>query len=91
MQKPSTSRLLVKSTSLIAGWILLCVLPFASPAQQVKQDKKQKTEIRQPEARNNIHKPDIKEVPRSRKQLKPASVKPKVKPVKVVRPKIKKP
>jgi hypothetical protein len=35
-------------------------------------------------------KPEIKEVPKARKQLKPAAVKPKVKPVKINRPKIKK-
>ncbi|WP_276090367.1 hypothetical protein [Pedobacter sp. JY14-1] len=91
MQKPSTSRLLVKSPSFIAGLVLFSILPFASAAQQVKKNKKQQTEVSQPEVRNNIHKPDIKEVPRSRKQLKPASVKAKVKPIKVVRPKIKKP
>ncbi len=38
-------------------------------------------------------KPDIKEVPKSRKQPKPAVVKPnvKIKPVKIVKPKIRKP
>lgn len=35
-------------------------------------------------------KTEIKEVPKARKQLKPATVKPKVKPVKIIRPKIKK-
>lgn len=35
-------------------------------------------------------KPEIKEVPKARRQLKPAAVKPKVKPVKIIRPKIKK-
>jgi hypothetical protein len=38
-----------------------------------------------------IQKPEIKEVPKSRKQMKPAVVvKPKVKPIKIIRPKIKK-
>jgi hypothetical protein len=35
-------------------------------------------------------KAEIKEVPKARKQLKPAAVKPKVKQVKIIRPKIKK-
>lgn len=37
-----------------------------------------------------LQKPEIREVPKARKQLRPAAVKPKIKPVKIIKPKIKK-
>lgn len=67
--------------------------------QDKKRDNAKKAENPEPkkpdpqrvdQEQRGIQKPEIKEVPKSRKQLKPAVVKPKVKPVKIVRPKIKK-
>ncbi|MES2454209.1 MAG: hypothetical protein V4594_01655 [Bacteroidota bacterium] len=60
------------------------VSAHANPARKVDIYKMQ----RQDPVKSK--KPEIKEVPKSRKQIKPAIVKPKVKPIKIVRPKIKK-
>jgi len=58
--------------------------------QQQKGKKKpddKKPEVQEPEA-----KPEIKQVPKARRQLKPTVVKPVIKkPIKIIRPKIKKP
>jgi hypothetical protein len=68
-------------------------------SHQNYQDKTKKTEhqeTQKPEAqrvdpdKQGPQKPEIKEVPKARKQLKPAAVKPKVKPIRIVKPKIKK-
>lgn len=52
------------------------------------QDKKKEQSKEKPD-----HKPNIKEVPKARKQSRPTVVKPiiKVKPIKIIRPNIKKP
>ena len=56
---------------------------------KAQQDKKIDRQEVDPD-KQAPQKPEIKEVPKARKQLKPAAVKPKVKPVKIIRPKIKK-
>lgn len=64
--------------------------------KRVKDKKQEDPETRKPGAqrvdpdRQDPKKPEIKEVPKARKQLKPSAVKPKVKPVRIVKPKIKK-
>jgi len=85
-----------------ARWIAPASLQDSSRRsgfQDNKQDKEKKTvdpETKQPGAqrvdpgKRDPQKPEIKAVPKARKQLKPAAVKPKVKPVKIIRPKIKK-
>jgi hypothetical protein len=61
-----------------------------------KNEKTKDPETKKPEVqrvdpdKQDPKKPEIKEVPKARKQLKPGAVKPKVKQVKVIRPKIKK-
>lgn len=58
-----------------------------------RQDDKKTEKKGQQEPKADVPKPDVKEVPKSRRQSPPKVVKPdvKVKPVKVSRPKIKKP
>ncbi|TKC06055.1 hypothetical protein [Pedobacter frigoris] len=75
---------------LIAGMVMC----FSSSviAQEKKQEKTKEKKGEVVETKET-QKPDIKEVPKSRKQPKPSVVKPnvKVKPVKIVKPKIRKP
>ncbi len=61
--------------------------------QQQEQDKKEQTPKKDVKDAGNKQIEPIKQVPKSRKQLKPTVVKPniKVKPIKIIRPKIKKP
>ena len=65
--------------------------------QDKKRDKTKKEEAQKPKSqriddqKQGPQKPEIKQVPKARKQLKPAAVKPKVKAVRIVKPKIKKP
>lgn len=58
------------------------------PQQEKQEDKKTKTNTKTQEK-----KPEITTVPKARKQTRPTVVKPKVivKPIKVIKPKIKKP
>ncbi|TCD01594.1 hypothetical protein [Pedobacter psychroterrae] len=58
---------------------------------KTKKEEAQKTDNQQVDPDKQApQKPEIKQVPKARKQLKPAAVKPKVKPVRIVKPKIKK-
>lgn len=56
------------------------------------QDKP-KQEIAKQSSKPSVDKAKIKEIPKAKKQVKPIAVKPniKVKPIKIVKPKIKKP
>ncbi|RZL48899.1 MAG: hypothetical protein EOP00_08135 [Pedobacter sp.] len=56
---------------------------------ETKQDKKNKEK----KADQKTAQPEIKQVPKSKRQVKPIAVKPnvKVKPIKIIKPKIKKP
>jgi len=86
---------------LLTVTIVLCLLvsPVISNAGGVSspkfdyQKKKGKSE-QEDRSKGNRQKPDVKEVPKSRKQPKPQVVKPKgkpdIKPIKISRPKIKK-
>lgn len=60
--------------------------------QQQQDEKKDKSKEKQ-DLKQQPEKPDIREVPKARKQSRPPVVKPniKAKPVKVIRPKIKRP
>lgn len=59
-----------------------------------KQDDKEEVKKEKPQEKKQPDKPIIKEVPKARKQVRPKVIgKPavKIKPIKVIRPKIKKP
>ncbi|MCZ4244250.1 hypothetical protein [Pedobacter punctiformis] len=60
---------------------------------QSQEKKKKKSSEKQDKAQQPEIDPTIKQVPKARKQLKPAAIKPaiKVKPIKIIRPKIKRP
>jgi len=60
--------------------------------EKVKQNTKPAEKQQQPE-QPQVKEVQIKEVPKARRQLKPMAVKPnvKVKPIKIIKPKIKRP
>ncbi|MRX77833.1 hypothetical protein GJU39_17255 [Pedobacter petrophilus] len=60
-------------------------LPLQSNQQQEQQDKKT--------SKKNKAEVEIKQVPKAKRQMKPLAVKPhvKVKPIKIIRPRIKRP
>ncbi|TCC97810.1 hypothetical protein [Pedobacter hiemivivus] len=87
--------------------LLACVFILATPfllwatvpmkegkKDQLQDESKQKPENKEKPTNNpSPDKADIREVPKARKQARPPVVKPniKVKPIKVIRPKIKRP
>lgn len=99
MDKPFTFKLLLACIFML--WLPVMVraeIPVrttilsdaASPQEQEKKGEKGKEK---PGSKQLPDKPGIAEVPKARKQSRPPVVKPKIKakPVKIIRPKIKKP
>ena len=70
-------------------------IPLDTTRQQTKPDQQEKGKAKDKKAEQPApQKPDVVAVPKARKQSRPKVVKPvvvKVKPIKVIRPKIKKP
>lgn len=88
MPNPGSEHLIISPVHHAANNLSLDVTEM-----QQRQDKKKQTSKKEAKDIDNKQVEPIKQVPKSRKQLKPAVVKPtvKVKPIKVIRPKIKKP
>ncbi|HMI05379.1 MAG TPA: hypothetical protein VK541_23015 [Pedobacter sp.] len=93
---PSAANSLAKSTAAPAGYLYTTSHQNYQDKKGDKARKKESPETQKPEAqrvdpdKQSPQKPEIKQVPKARKQLKPAAVKPKVKPVRIIKPKIKK-
>ncbi|WP_155977849.1 hypothetical protein [Pedobacter glucosidilyticus] len=65
---------------------------FASEIEFYQEKDKKTLDVKPADPKETQSKPEIKQVPKAKKQPKPASVKPKVQPkkVKIVKPNIKK-
>lgn len=83
---------LPKKDALVSRAKYLVAVNDTIPAQK-QDDKKNKEQPKDAKQVGKNVEPEIKQVPKARRQVKPTIIKPsiKVKPIKIVRPKIKKP
>ncbi|RKD16239.1 hypothetical protein BCY91_05025 [Pelobium manganitolerans] len=79
----------------IAGWantVSIEAMNLPDTISVQKQDKKKETNKGKTQKKQQPNNPTVKKVPKARKQPRPqVIVKPKIKPIKVIKPKIKKP
>ncbi len=84
--------LALQNDALSASLLSIRYIKQEPQQEKVKQDHKKAEKQQQPE-QPQIKEVQIKEVPKARRQLKPMAVKPnvKAKPIKIIKPKIKRP
>jgi len=87
-----TNSFAVQNDTLAVSLSTISYIKQEPQQEKVKQDNKKAEKKQQPE-QPQIKDVQIKEVPKARRQLKPMAVKPnvKVKPIKIIKPKIKRP